>query len=386
MRKLLFALPLLLLWACNQNDSVKFEGKIDNADGKVLYLDKLHVASSETIDSVSLDKDGKFKFKTEVENSKPEFYILRLSNGKLITLLAEANENILIYSKSQNMGKKYIVKGSKGSELVKQINDTLNANKAKIANIRKQLEEKKNDANFSTISQNLVAEYVEIIQAQREFSKDFIMKNATSLASYMALYQKIDNNTFTLNENSDIQFVKIVASSMKALYPEHEYTKAILANYKTLEKRMANLNIAKMIKEKGSNFPDVKLPNTNGKEIALSSYKGKFIILSYWASQDVASRKQNVTLKKIYNKYRSKGLKIYQISIDQNEKLWKQAIDEDKLNWTNVCDVKTGSAAATRLYNIKKVPSNYLIDQRGEIVGKDLFGRRLEEKVAEYVK
>ncbi|MGQ1908804.1 redoxin domain-containing protein [Marinifilum sp. RC60d5] len=388
MRKLLFALPLLLLWACNQNDSVKFEGKIDNADGKVLYLDKLHVASSETIDSVSLDEDGRFKFTAELEeeNTKPGFYILRLSNGKLITLLAEAKENILVYSKSENMGAKYIVEGSKGSKLVKQLNDTLTLTKAKIANIRKQLEEKKNDADFSTVSQNLVAEYVEAIQAQREFSKNFIMKNATSLASYMALYQKIDENTFTLNENSDIQFVKIVASSMKALYPEHEYTKAILANYKTLEKRIANLNIAKMIKEKGSNFPDVTLPNTNGKEVALSSYKGKFIILSYWASQDVASRKQNATLKKIYNKYRSKGLKIYQVSVDQNEKLWKQAIDEDKLNWTNVCDLKTGSAAATRLYNIKKVPANYLIDQRGEIVGKDLFGRRLEEKVAEYVK
>lgn len=388
MRKLLFALPLLLLWACNQNDSVKFEGKIDNADGKVLYLDKLHVASSETIDSVSLDGDGRFKFTAELEeeNTKPGFYILRLSNGKLITLLAEAKENILVYSKSENMGAKYIVEGSKGSKLVKQLNDTLTLTKAKIANIRKQLEEKKNDADFSTVSQNLVAEYVEAIQAQREFSKNFIMKNATSLASYMALYQKIDENTFTLNENSDIQFVKIVASSMKALYPEHEYTKAILANYKTLEKRIANLNIAKMIKEKGSNFPDVTLPNTNGKEVALSSYKGKFIILSYWASQDVASRKQNATLKKIYNKYRSKGLKIYQVSVDQNEKLWKQAIDEDKLTWTNVCDLKTGSAAATRLYNIKKVPANYLIDQRGEIVGKDLFGRRLEEKVAEYVK
>ncbi|WP_282015282.1 TlpA disulfide reductase family protein [Marinifilum flexuosum] len=384
MRKLLFVLPLVLFWACGQKGNVSIEGKIDNAEGKTLYLDHLHVASTTTVDSIKLDEEGRFEF--DLNLTQPEFYLLRLSNGKLLTLLAEENDNMLVYSKAENMNKKYIVEGSKGSKLVKQINDTLNVTKAKVAKIRKQLEEKKNDADFSTVSQNLVAEYIEAIQAQRKFSIDFIMQNATSLASYMALYQKIDKNTFTLNENKDIQFVKIVASSMRALYPEHEYTKAILANYKTLEKRMSNLNIAKMIEEKGASFPEIKLPDTNGKDVALSSLKGKFIVLSFWASQDPNSRKQNKTLKKIYDKYKSKGLRIYQISVDQDEELWKKAIKEDKMNWTNVCDPENGSSYAVRLLNVQRVPANYLIDQRGEIVGKDLFARRLEEKVAEYVK
>jgi len=384
MRKLLFALPLLLFWACNQKDTVKFEGKIDNADGKILYLDKLNIGSTQVLDSATLDDEGKFKFK--VENTKPEFYLLRLSNGKLITLLAEANETILLHSSSEDMGKKYIVEGSKGSKLVKEINDKLNDTKEKLASIRKEMEEKKNDADFSTVSQNLVADYVKALQEQREFSIDFIMKNATSLSSYMALYQKIDKNTFTLNENKDIQFVRIVASSMKALYPEHEYTKAILANLKELQKRMDNIKVQQLIQEKGSDFPEINLPDTNGKNRKLSSLKGKFIILSYWASQDAVSRKQNETLKKIYKKYKNKGLTIYQVSVDDDEKLWKKAIQEDQLNWINVCDPETASSSAVRLYNIQRVPANYLIDQRGEIVGKDLLGSRLEEKVAEYVK
>jgi len=384
MRKLLFALPLLLFWACNQKDTVKFEGKIDNADGKILYLDKLNIGSTQVLDSATLDDEGKFKFK--VENTKPEFYLLRLSNGKLITLLAEANETILLHSSSEDMGKKYIVEGSKGSKLVKEINDKLNDTKEKLASIRKEMEEKKNDADFSTVSQNLVADYVKALQEQREFSIDFIMKNATSLSSYMALYQKIDKNTFTLNENKDIQFVRIVASSMKALYPEHEYTKAILANLKELQKRMDNIKVQQLIQEKGSDFPEINLPDTNGKNRKLSSLKGKFIILSYWASQDAVSRKQNETLKKIYKKYKNRGLTIYQVSVDDDEKLWKKAIQEDQLNWINVCDPETASSSAVRLYNIQRVPANYLIDQRGEIVGKDLLGSRLEEKVAEYVK
>ncbi len=384
MKKLLLALPILLLWACSQKDVVKVEGKIDNAEGKVLYFDRLNTAGTEVLDSITIDKEGRFKFK--VENAKPEFYLLRLSNGNLITLLAEANESLLVYIKGVDMGKGYIVEGSKGSKLVKELNDKLNETKDQIASIRKDLEAKKNDPNYSSISQNLLADYVKALQSQRDFSTDFIMKNATSLSSYMALYQKLDDNTFTLNENADIQYVKIVASSMMALYPEHDYTKAILDNLKVLQKNLNNVKVAQLIKEEGTNFPDINLPNQKGTEVSLSSLKGKFIVLSFWASQDANSRKQNRDLKKIYNKFNPKGLEIYQVSVDQDEKLWNRAIQEDQLNWTNVCDLKNGSVLATRLYNIQSVPSNYLLDQKGDIVGKNLFGLALEEKIAEYVK
>ncbi|MBI9056217.1 MAG: AhpC/TSA family protein [Labilibaculum sp.] len=384
MKKLLLALPFLLFWACSQKEVVEIEGEIVNANGKVLYLDKLHTSSTELMDSVVIGDNGRFKL--EVEVTQPDFYLLRLSNGKLITLLLEPKEDVLMHIKGPEMSKDYIVEGSKGSKLVKQITDTLNNTKAKLASIRKELNEKKSDPNYSSISQNLLAEYVETLQNQRKFSVDFVMKNATSLSSYMALYQKLDDKTFTLNENDDIQYVKIVASSMKALYPEHEFTKAILHNYKTLENNLSNLKIKQLIQEKGASFPDITLPNTKNKEVSLSSFDGKFVILSYWASQDLNSRKHNQTLKKIYKKYKNKGLTIYQISVDQDEKLWKKAIEEDQLTWTNVCDVKTGSLTATRIYNIQQVPANYLIDKRGEIVGKNLYGLALEEKVAEYVK
>lgn len=384
MRKLLLALPLLLFWACSQKDVVRIEGKIENVEGKTMYLDKLNTAKSEVIDSVKIGKNGKFKFK--VENTQPEFYMLRLSNGKLITLLVETKEEIELDIKGEDMAKDYTVKGSKGSSLVKDLNDQLISTKERLASVRKELDKKKNDPDFSRISQNLLAKYVETLQNQRDFSIDFIMKNATSMSSYMALYQKLDDKTFTLNENDDVKFVKIVASSMKALYPEHAYTKAILDNLSKLEQRLTNLKMSQLIQDKGVNFPDIVLPNTKGTDVSLSSLKGKFIVLSYWASQNANSRKQNRTLKKVYNKYRKKGLVIYQVSVDQDETLWKKAIKEDQMNWINVCDPETGSGAAARLFNIQKVPANYLIDQRGEIVGKNLYGLALEEKIAEYVK
>ncbi len=384
MKKLLFALPLLLLFACNQEPTVKIKGRIQKGDGITLYLDKLHTASAETIDSVKLDKDGDFRFKTKT--SEPGFYLLRLSNGKLITLLANPEEEIEVNSISTHMSRTYIVSGSTGSALVKDLNDKLEETKDSIAAIRKQLEEKKSDLNYSSISQNLLAKYVEVIQDQRDFSANFIMKNATSLSSYLALYQKIDKNTYTLNENSDIKFAKIVASSMRALYPEHEYTKAVLANLASMQKNLANLKLKKLIKEKGTNYPNISLKNTKGKEINLNSFDGKLIVLSFWASQDPASRKQNNTLKKIHAKYKNKGLEIYQVSVDTNEKLWKEAIEKDGLKWTNVCDPKNGSSLATSSFNVKQIPANYIISKKGDFVGKNLYGLALEEKVAEYIK
>ncbi|MDE5418346.1 AhpC/TSA family protein [Labilibaculum sp. DW002] len=384
MKKLLLALPFLLFWACSQKEVAEIEGEIVNANGKVLYLDKLHTSSTELMDSVVIGDNGRFKL--EVEVTQPDFYLLRLSNGKLITLLLEPKEDVLMHIKGPEMSKDYIVEGSKGSKLVKQITDTLNNTKAKLASIRKELNEKKSDPNYSSISQNLLAEYVETLQNQRKFSVDFVMKNATSLSSYMALYQKLDDKTFTLNENDDIQYVKIVASSMRALYPEHEYTKAILHNYKTLENNLSNLKIKQLIQEKGASFPDITLPNTKNKEVSLSSFDGKFVILSYWASQDANSRKQNSTLSKIYKKYKNKGLEIYQVSVDQNEDQWKEAIKKDGLKWTNVCELENGSAMAVRNFNVQQIPANYLISRQGEIVGKNLYGLALEEKVADYVK
>ena len=307
MKKLLLALPLLLFWACTQKEVVNIEGKIDNAKGKTLYLDRLHVSSTQVLDSIQLDEEGRFRFKTE--NTKPEFYLLRLSNGKLITLLAEANESILIYSKSQNMSKDYVVEGSKGSTLVKTLTDHLNATKTKLAQIKTDLKTKENDPDYASVSKKLTNDYVKTYEAQRKFSIDFIMKNATSLASYMALYQKINKTDYVLNENKDIHFIKVVASSMKALYPEHEYTRAILADYNKMQQRLQNLNISKMIQEKGTSFPDITLPDTNGKKRSLNALKGKFIIVNFWASKDAYSRKENKNLRKIYKKYKNKGLK-----------------------------------------------------------------------------
>ncbi|MCT4615726.1 MAG: redoxin domain-containing protein [Marinifilaceae bacterium] len=378
MKKLFFILSIITLWSCQEKVVFEINGRVGNGEKKKIYLEKQHVSGTEIIDSAIISNENRFNFEAEI--SQPEFYVLRFENGKAITLLAEPKEDILINIEGDKSDDSYQVFSSKGSILIKELIDTLNYNKYRLDSIRVVMRE--NIDNESKIKE-LEQELKSVIKDQRKYSANFIMKNATSLSSYFALYQKIDKSNYTLNENSDINFVKIVASSMRALYPEHEFTKSILANLKTLQSKLSNIQITNLIKESGDNFPDIELPNQYGKSSKLSDLKGKFIILNFWASQNGLSRKYNIGLKKTYSKYKNKGLEIYQVSADNNKELWKASVKADGLTWINVCDPKTQSAKALQMYNVKQIPTNYLIDKNGNIVGKNLYGHLLDEKLEE---
>jgi hypothetical protein len=110
------------------------------------------------------------------------------------------------------------------------------------------------------------------------------------------------------------------------------------------------------------------------------------VLLSYWASVDQNSRYENRNLKRLYAKYKSKGFEIYQFSLDQSRVLWESAIAQDGCTWINVSDLQSTSSYAVRIYNVNSIPANYLISRNGDIIGKDLFGARLEEKLAELLK
>ena len=135
--------------------------------------------------TVKLNNNGEFEFK--MKSTQPEFYLLRLSNGKFITLLTTPGEEITLNTRANHMSQDYLVSGSAGSMFVKDLNDKLRTTKNSLQAIKKELEEKKADPNFANISQNLLSKYVEIIKNQREFTANFIIKNATSLSSYLAL-------------------------------------------------------------------------------------------------------------------------------------------------------------------------------------------------------
>ena len=179
--------------------------------------------------------------------------------------------------------------------------------------------------------------------------------------------------------------MRTAASALHSIYPQSDHVKALYENTVQLLKNKKSAEMKKFIQEKGANSPDIVLPDQNGKEIALSSLSGKFVLVQFWAAQDRGSRILNPVLVEAYKKYKNKGFEIYQVSVDTNRIEWVDAIDKDKLTWINVGDME-GSVHAVNVYNIKQIPYNYLLNKEGVIVAKNLQGPALNKVLAKFLK
>ncbi|HET6559519.1 MAG TPA: TlpA disulfide reductase family protein [Prolixibacteraceae bacterium] len=364
---------LALILGCKKHDGFVISGKITNAEGKYLYIDELKVASSVPLDSVKIKKDGTFEFKGKI--SYPNFFLLRLGEKNFVTLLVDSTENIQVYGDAATFSRDYVVEGSPGSLLVQELNEQLTKTKQKLDSIRSLVKVFPNQ----DISQKIRwdQELTDIVKTQIEYSTMFVQKHPFSMASVLALYQKFDDSNYVIQ---DLQSLKVAATALNTIFPKSEHVKALYANTKRLMEQEKNNKLREYILNNGTNSPDVVLPNPNGRDVALSSLKGKIVLLQFWGAEDRTSRIQNQALKELYGRYKSRGFEIYQVSIDTNRSVWVNAIEQDQLSWINVGDME-GSVKALHTYNIQRIPSNYILDREGMIVGRDLQGPDLNRAV-----
>lgn len=367
MRKFSWLLPLLLLLSCSRGEKVEITGFIDNADKGMIYLDEQGISEIRQIDSVRLKKDGSFRLKDRIEN--PTFYNLHTGNQQIIPLLLTPGTSAEIHADIQDFINGYEIYGSEESLYLLEMNRTLAVTKRQIDSIRKVLQE--NPEAGEEFTREMAASYDEIIQGQRRYSIQFILEHISSMASIYTLYQKIDDNNFVLNENRDIQLVKITSESLDTIWPGSEHVQALKRDAANLEENLYSQRWRQVVENVESTFPEIRLPDPNGDTIALSSLKGKVILLSFWASWDQASVSHNIPLKGIYSSYHSRGLEIYQVSFDNEREAWVNAIHFDELPWVNVSELSYPESSVAHIFNLEELPVVFLIDRKGEIVGKN---------------
>ena len=136
----------------------------------------------------------------------------------------------------------------------------------------------------------------------------------------------------------------------------------------------------------GTLSPEITLKDMQGKEISLSSLKGKVVLIDFWASWCGPCRKSMKHLSAIYPSLKTKGFEIYGISIDENIEDWKKAVAADKIAWLQVNENGGWNAPVANLWKIDQIPTSYLLDKQGKIVARDLEGRQLDAKINELLK
>jgi peroxiredoxin len=136
----------------------------------------------------------------------------------------------------------------------------------------------------------------------------------------------------------------------------------------------------------GTMAPDFSMPDTSGKLISLSSFKGKYVLVDFWASWCVPCRAANPGLVNAYNTFKDKNFTILGVSLDRNKNAWLKGIQQDNLTWTQVSDLKFWSSAAVDLFGLDEIPYNVLLDPQGKIIATHLQGEQLQAKLEEVLK
>lgn len=362
----------LLLGGC-QNSEVRIEGRIAGNDANVIYLEQTASLRPQLIDSTTLDNEGNYRFVVKEAAETPSLYNL-VCNGERIPLFLAAGDRLTVNAVG-NVINNYTVDGSEESQLLGTFYRPFVAGVQKLDEIAVKAADAQLDAEArQTLINDYTAEYYRIRRAQIEF----ITLNKQSLAAVYALYQRLPGDSHLYNGESDVIYYRSVAEALAERYPTSPYLKMVRSEVERME---AGARLMAEVTE--ASFPEIEMSDMYGKKIKLSSLKGKVILLDFWSAELGNSNVLNAELKEIYAKYKDAAtpLEIYQVAIDTSKPLWINTVQEQKLPWISVSDLRGRASTALGVYNVQKLPTNFLFDKEGTIIARDIRGEQLDQKL-----
>lgn len=346
---------------------LKIEGTVSNWSAKKIYLhhrdNDLMVTDSSTVNK------GKFKFQSKL--AEPTMYWFSLSKDP------NQQPNIVFFADEAPVSASILG----GDSLVYS---TVNAGQTQ----KDYVEYKLMVNNFIMIQQRMQTDFNDAAQkgdanTQNAIKLEYENLNAqymSGVKNFIKTHPKSAMSAFILA--NDLNNPSIPLSEIEECLTYIDSSLINNSNIKLVNKRMEDKR-GTMVGYKATNFTQ---PNTEGKQVSLSDFKGKYVLIDFWASWCRPCRMENPNVVAAYNRYKDKGFTILGVSMDSNRDPWLAAIQQDNLTWTHVSDLKGWGNEVGKLYGVSGIPQNYLIDKEGKIVAKDLRGAALEEKLAEIIK
>ncbi len=366
--------------SCGGSGSFTVTGNMDGWANDSIVVQELLNNSLHPIKTLNLDKKGHFEFSDTASN--PRFLFLQTSDNKYISLLTINGQNITISANKDNFEDSYKVSGSEESQLVWELNSEMRKASLELDSLSKIYNARRESEAGPQLDSWIQEKYQELKANQRTFITQFIDEHYESPASLLALSHQLANETI-LNPQLDFEYFLKIDEALVQKYPESSLVSTLhvyVEGVKYQQKIAANATQSTAI---GAAAPEIEQISPEGKKIKLSDYRGKYVLLDFWAAWCGPCRRENPNLVKAYTNYKNKGFEIFQVSLDKTHDAWTGAIKADKLDWVHVSDLKYWDSEAAKLYGVKSIPASFLLDPDGNIIAKNLRGPALEEKLNE---
>ncbi len=373
-----FLLLILFMTSCGSNRSIRIDGQLLGIAEQSVYLEKVTPSAKIIVDSATTDKKGMFKFEIRLEEATPTFYNLVTKKGSA-PLLLSPGERITFSTVGDKM-RYYTVEGSTGSKEVQEINTIFKNGISTLDSLGNLYTNLPAIPATASRRDEVVKAYTEAYYQVKRDQIGFIVSHPGSLAALYALYQRLPNDPVLFNGESDIVYYQMVSDSVGSRYSTSPYLAALR---KEIQAKSTMAGIANMLNSNDIetvSYPDIELPNLYGEPVKLSSLAGQVILLDFW-NADETGKLHNAELREVYDELSGRGFSIYQVCLNLSKPEWVTAVQGQKIPWISVNDFRGSNSPAAQLYNIQKVPANFLIDREGNIVARDLDAAQLRDKL-----
>jgi peroxiredoxin len=366
MKTLSFIFIFMSIWSCSSvnskkpDDSVTISGNIQNVGVGEVILEHFNGNSLDVVDTLTVKDDGTYY--SNYQPVEPGYYRLNFYQTQFVNILFTGNP-IVVNVDGSNPTAFFEILNSEEMSYLNELNTVMEEFRKNATEIDQSFREASRSGD-NKIMEELRDQYVRMQHETNNIIKDKIRNMGTSVALLQAVNY--------LDKDNDFAFIDSVAQIISKEIPDYKIKREFIAEIDKL-RRLAV----------GSPAPEIALPDPEGNIVKLSSLKGSYVLIDFWAAWCRPCRIENPNNVKLYKQYRNQGFEIYGVSLDRTREDWLKAIEDDGLTWTQVSDLKYFQSEAAREYNVNAIPATILLDRSGRIIAKNLRGKMLEDKLAE---
>ncbi|MEO8069278.1 MAG: TlpA disulfide reductase family protein [Flavobacteriales bacterium] len=370
----LLLFPTLLLAACGgmSGGGNTVDVTIAGGAGKTIRLDRTIGRNVVTMDSVALDANGKGSLSTA--HLPLDFYYLNFDRNNFLILALDSSEGVQVVARAEELAKASSITGSKHAKALFDFFSDSQIYRAKRDSVRT-LVNNGGDQTAMDAFNKLNAEHF-------ERCKRTVMDNPGSPVQLAAIAQ--------LDPTKEPELVKQVREQIGKVMGNTDAYADFNGRFAREEQMQAQQQQQQQQMEamqsqtgEGAMAPEINQPSPDGGMLALSSLRGKVVLIDFWASWCKPCIAELPNVKAAYSKYKSKGFEIYGVSFDRSREAWVNAIQQHDLPWKHVSDLGFWNNAAAAPYGVQSIPQTVLIDKEGKIIAKNLRGPMLEQKLAQ---